>query len=120
MLKERRDAANSVASQLFAAEAAIDDALAKLGTLVTGLTTARSDARLSLVVGNEAYGHLGEAVTALVNSRSSVVALHHELDEVKNGIGLRNIKIVGTGDAGKIFETRGTNDETVTSEQAAA
>lgn len=111
MLKDRRNAANAVARQLFEAEAAIDDALVKVSTLVSVLTTARATAKLSSVVGNEAFSQVGAAVTALVEGRSSVVALHHTLDEVKTGIGLRNFPVVGTGDAGKILPgPAGEND----------
>lgn len=123
MLKDRRNAANAVARQLFDAEAAIDDALVKVSTLVTVLTTARATAKLSSVVGNEAFAHVGAAVTALVEGRSSVVALHHQLDEVKNGIGLRNFPVVGTGDAGKILpQPTGENDAvpTIAMDTAAA
>ena len=118
MLRERRNAANEVAAKLFEAEAAIDKALVALGTLATAMPQAQAEAKLSTVVGNEAYNHLGAAVAALFDGRSRTVALHHALDEVKTGIGLRNFSVVGTGDAGKIMRPQRGNDDAALAPQA--
>src|SRR3546814_12826632 len=72
---------------------------------------AQAAAKLSTVVGSDAYAHLGATVAALFEGRSHAVALHHALDEVKTGIGLRNFRVVGTGDAGKILRPEGRNDD---------
>src|SRR3546814_10319476 len=72
---------------------------------------AQAAAKLSTVVGSDAYAHLGAMVAALFEGRSHAVALHHALDEVKTGIGLRNFRVVGTGDAGKILRPEGRNDD---------
>ncbi|WP_447759835.1 hypothetical protein [Sphingopyxis panaciterrae] len=118
MITERRNAANQIATKLFAAEAAIDCAIVALGDLATAMPQAQAAAKLSSVVGSDAYNHLGAAVTALFEGRSRAVALHHALDEVKTGIGLRNFRVVGTGDAGKILRPEGRNDDAEAAEQA--
>ena len=110
MLKERLELANQVAAQLSEVEAAIDNAIAKAGTLMATLPAAQAAAKLSPVVGDTTFGHLGAAVAALCDGRSRMVAVHHELDNVKDHLGLRNFKIVGTGDAGKILPASARND----------
>ena len=54
MLKQRRDAAMKVAESLFAAEEAIDAALARTAELNSKMVTARTDASLSALVGQDA------------------------------------------------------------------
>lgn len=111
MLTERRKAANEVAAKLFEAEAAIDHAIIAIGALASAMPQAQAAAKLSTVVGSDAFTHLGATVAALFEGRSHAVALHHALDEVKTGIGLRNFRVVGTGDAGKILRPEGRNDD---------
>ena len=112
MLNERLAVANEVASKLTEAELAIDLAIAKVGALLNHIPEAQKAAKLSPVVGNEAFGHLQSVVGSLFTGRSSMVAFHHELDHVKNQMGLRNFRVVGTGDAAKILQpNRARNDE---------
>ncbi len=96
MLKERLAVANKLANEVHAAEAAIDNAIAKLG-----------GARLSAVVGDRAFAHLQSAVAGLFEGRSQVVALHNELASLKDRVGLRNM-VVGSGDLGKVVPARAT------------
>ena len=107
MLKERLAVANKVASELHAAEAAIDAAIQKIGVLMSTLPEAQNSAKLSAVSGDVAYGHLGAAITGMMAGRSNIVALHNELAHIKNHVGLRNI-VVGTGDMGKMVPNRGS------------
>ena len=111
MLTERRNAANEVAAKLFEAEAAIDQAIVTIGALASAMPQAQAAAKLSTGGGSDAYAHLGATVAALFEGRSHAVALHQALDEVKTGIGLRNFRVVGTGDAGKILRPEGRNDD---------
>lgn len=111
MLKQRLAAANKVAADLAEAEAALDHAIAKIGALVVSLPGAQAAAKLSPVVGNTAYGHLQGSLAKIYAGRTSLVALHHELDEIRNRVGLRNFRIVATGDAVKILEPKGRNDD---------
>ena len=110
MLKERMEIANNVATALFDAEAAVDAAIVAIGALANMLPQAQGAAKLSPVVGDAAFGHLGATVKSLFEGRTSIVALHHELDTVKTAMGLRNFRIVGTGDAAKILCPEGLND----------
>ncbi|KAB2854277.1 MULTISPECIES: hypothetical protein [Sphingopyxis] len=107
MLKERLAVANKLANEVHAAEAAIDNAIAKLGVLVTSLPDAQAGARLSAVVGDRAFAHLQSAVAGLFEGRSQVVALHNELASLKDRVGLRNM-VVGSGDLGKVVPARAT------------
>lgn len=107
MLKERLAVANKVASDLHAAEAAIDAAIQKIGILMTTLPEAQNTAKLSAVSGDAAYGHLGAAINGMIAGRTSIVALHNELANIKNFVGLRNV-VVGTGDMGKMVPNRGS------------
>ena len=107
MLKERLAVANKVASDLHAAEAAIDAAIQKIGVLMATLPEAQNSAKLSAVVGDTAYGHLGAAINGMMTGRSNIVALHNELASIKDKAGLRNV-VVGTGDLGKLVPNRGS------------
>lgn len=102
MLKERLAIANKLAKEVHEAEAAIDLAIAKVGTLMASLPQAQADIKLSAVAGDKAFGHLHSAATGMLGGRTSIVALHNELAEIKNKVGLRNM-VVGIGDAGKLL-----------------
>ncbi|HEX8194422.1 MAG TPA: hypothetical protein VF552_16150 [Allosphingosinicella sp.] len=97
MLKNRRDAAMKVADSLYAAEAAIDAALARAAELNTTLVTARIDAKLSAVVGQGAFEGAAAAFAALARARAEIVETHNRLDETRVRIGLRTLM---TGDPG--------------------
>lgn len=120
MLKERLAAAKKIATELAEAEAAVDLAIAKLGTLVNSLPDAQAAAKLSPVVGDTAYSHIQATVMAMFTGRSSLVAFHHEMDRIKNHVGLRNFRVVATGDAVKILEPKGRNDDAATASKAQA
>ena len=105
MLKERLAIANKLASDLHEAEAAIDAAIKKMGALMASLPEAQQSAKLSPVAGDAAYSHLGAAINGMLAGRTNMVALHHELNTIKDKVGLRNV-IVGTGDLGKLVPKR--------------
>jgi hypothetical protein len=110
MLKNRREAATDVATKLHRAETAVDDAIVALGELFTGLPQAQVAANLSPVSGDAAMTFASAAIGAMCASRANVVQLHHELARVRDGIGLKNFRIVGTGDAGKVLEPGGRSE----------
>jgi hypothetical protein len=110
MLKERLAAANGVAVKLSDAERALDDAIAKVGALMTQLPTAQNVANVSPVVGDNAYAELQAAISSLFTTRSHMVAFHHKIDDIREQMGLRRFRIVGTGDAAKILEPQRAND----------
>ena len=120
MLNERLSAANKVATGLFEAEAAVDFAIATIGALVNSLPSAQAAVKLSPVVGDKAYDHIQGTVASLFAARSSLVAFHHEMDGIKNHIGLRNFRVRAAGDAVKILEPQGRNDDTVAASDAKA
>jgi hypothetical protein len=107
MLKERLAIANRLAKEMHEAEAAIDMAIAKVGTLMASLPQAQADVKLSAVVGDRAFGHLQSAAVGMLGVRTSIVALHNELASIKDKVGLRNM-IVGIGDAGKLLPSSGS------------
>lgn len=113
MLKQRREAATDVATKLHRAETAVDNAIVALGELFTGLPQAQAAANISPVSSDTAITLAGAAIGTLCQSRSTVVQLHNELARVRDGIGLRNLRIVGTGDAAKILKPEGSgkNDD---------
>lgn len=98
MLKERRDAAMKVAESLFAVEEAIDAALARAAELNSTLATARIEANLSAVVGQDAFEVAAAAFASIAKARGEIVETHKRLSETKNEIGLRAVAI---GDQGK-------------------
>ena len=54
MIKQRRDAAERLATRLFATEKAVDEAIRRMADLTGYMPTARTDAKLSAVFGQEA------------------------------------------------------------------
>lgn len=92
---KRRIVARQVADQLFAAEAAIDGALAAVATLTALLPNARLDARLSAVVGQGVIDRATETIAALATARRGIVEAHRELHHVQHQIGLGAIALGG-------------------------
>ena len=97
MFKERRAAAMKVAESLFAAEEAIDAALARVAELNATLARARMEAKVSAVVGQDAFDCAASAFAGLARARFDIVKTHNILGETKIQIGLRTVSI---GDAG--------------------
>ncbi len=100
MLKERRLAAEQVAESLFAAEAAIDAALACTAKLAGQMPSVRQDARLSALIGQGAIEQAIEAMSALSHARRSICATHKELSLAQGHIGLGAVAIVADGASG--------------------
>lgn len=93
MLKERREAAMKVAESLFAAEEAIDAALARTAELNGNMVTARTEAKLSALVCQDAFEVSASAFAALARARCDIVEAHKRLSETKIQIGLRTVGI---------------------------
>jgi uncharacterized protein YPO0396 len=98
MFKERHAAAIKVAESLFAAEDAIDEAVARVAELSSTLATARMEARLSAVVGQDAFDGAASALAALSRARRDIVETHNSLSDAKVQIGLR---VMSVGELGK-------------------
>lgn len=93
MLRKRREAAMKVAESLFAAEEAIDLALARAAELNGALVTARTEAELSALVGQDAFEVAASAFAALARARGDIVETHKRLSETKIQMGLRTVAI---------------------------
>lgn len=101
---KRRAVAQDVADRLFAAEQAIDVAIAKTAELTGYMPTARVEAGLACEVGQEALEYAAESFSTLVRARAQIIASHRELNAAKDNIGLRTVSF--GGGVGKPFENQ--------------
>ena len=81
--------AKQVARKLWSTEAAVDKALAEAAEFMSVMLAARTDAGAPITLGNECQAKLMDAVKALSEARTSMIAVHHELKDVKEQMGLR-------------------------------
>lgn len=95
MLKERRAAAQQVADQLFAAEAAIDAAIAATATLTALMPTVRSQAGAGACIGQDALMKAVATIGKLSDARSEIVATHAALRVAQRQIGLDAVAFGG-------------------------
>ncbi len=93
MLNKRRAAAMKVVESLYAAEDAIDVALAKAAELNSTLVTARAEAEVSTLMGHEAFEVAASAFAALARARADMVETHKRLTDTKIQMGLRTVAI---------------------------
>jgi hypothetical protein len=115
MLKERRMAAEQIATALWDAESAVDVALTKAANFTGVMPALRRQAGASAIIGQEAMERATQAVMALAEARRALVEAHKELTIAKQQIGLGAVTMddVGTG--------KGTGpyvEETVTARRA--
>lgn len=89
--------AQRVASKLFATEKAIDAAMVEAAELLAGAVEARSQMKVSSVVGDGAQAKLVEAINALGAARTAMVEMHDELSDLKLRLGIRT-KLIGVED----------------------
>jgi len=97
---KRRAVAQDVAERLFAAEQAIDAAIAKTAELTGYIPAARVEAGLACEVGQEALEYAAESFSALIRARAQIIASHRELNVTKDQIGLRTVSFGGAGAKG--------------------
>lgn len=81
--------AKGVASKLRVTEAAVDGALAEAAELMSEMLKARKEVGVSMVFADQAAAKLTDAIKALSEARSSMVAVHGELNEAKLRLGIR-------------------------------
>lgn len=98
MSNRRLEIAHQVADQLFAAEAAIDTALAQTATLAGLMPAIRADARLSALMGQGAIERAIEAISALGQARRSIVETHKQLSITQKQMGLGAVAFGGLVD----------------------
>jgi len=88
MLKQRREAAETVAEALFAAEKAIDAAISTTATLAALMPTSRQAARVSALIGQDAIMSAINTMQALGVAREGIVTTHKHLSVAQRDIGL--------------------------------
>lgn len=81
--------AQRVAKKLLSTEAAVDGALAEAAELMSVMLAARKDVNTSLVFADASQVKLMEAMKALSEARTAMVAVHNELAEAKLRLGIR-------------------------------
>lgn len=91
MLKERRQAAETVADALFAAEKAIDAAIATTATLAALMPSSRQAAHLSALIGQDAIMSAINTMQALGVAREGIVTTHKHLSVAQHDIGLARV-----------------------------
>ena len=101
MRNQRIAAARDVAEKLHAAEAAIDEAFARVAQLNMALPEARRAANLSAIVGQDAFSRAASSMQHLAAARQEMVAAHQGLFETQNDIGLRAMNFGGGVDKPK-------------------
>ncbi|WP_454714162.1 hypothetical protein [Caulobacter segnis] len=97
MLKQRRLAAETVAEALFAAERAIDAAIASTAALAGLIPEQRQQANLSAMIGQEALMTTIQTMGALGAAREGIVTTHRHLTTAQRDMGL---SAVSFGDGG--------------------
>lgn len=95
MTDNRIEIARQVADQLFAAEAAIDQALAKTAALAGLMPSVRENARLSALIGQGAVERAIETLSALGEARRKIVETHKQLSITQKQMGLGPLNFGG-------------------------
>lgn len=86
---EKAFVAQRVAKKLFTTEAAVDGAMVEAAELLSDMLKARTDVNVSLVFADDVQVKMMEAIKALSEARSAMVAVHNELNEAKLRLGIR-------------------------------
>lgn len=89
----RQSIGETVAARLYAAETAIDLALAETATLAALLPTARAEAYLSAVTGQRAFDGAAGAISALSAARSRMGQTHAALAALARKLGLDTLAV---------------------------
>lgn len=89
----RQAIGEALSARLFAAEAAIDHALAEAARLTAMLPTARAEAWLSATVGQKAFDGAAASIGALTEARSHLVRTHQALSALARALGLESLAI---------------------------
>jgi len=86
---EKAFVAQRVAKKLFVTEAAVDGALVEASELMGEMLKARNDVNVSMVFADDVQIKMVEAIKALSEARTAMVAVHNELNEAKLRLGIR-------------------------------
>lgn len=93
MMMTRQDVGQSLAERLYAAECAIDAALAETAGLTALLPRARSQAYLSAVAGQKVFASTAASVAAMTEARGHLVDAHRALAALARRLGLDSLAI---------------------------
>lgn len=82
-----------LAARLYAAERAIDAALAETAALAAMLPSARAGAYLSATTGQKVFDSAAASISALVSARSHMVDTHGALSALARKLGLETLAV---------------------------
>jgi len=97
--------AQRVVKKLIEAEDAVDSAFAEATELMGVLLQARKDVEAPLSFADDTQAKLMEALTALSEARSAMVAVHNQLGEAKLRLGIRTKLVWETTQPSSRLET---------------
>lgn len=83
----------TLAARLYAAETAIDTALAETASLTAMLPAARAEAYLSAVTGQKVFEGAAAAIGSLAEARSHLVQTHNSLSALARKLGLDTLAV---------------------------
>ena len=86
---EKAFVAQRVAKKLFVTEAAVDGALVEASELMSEMLRARKDVNASMVFADDVQVKMMDAIKALSEARTAMVAVHNELNEAQLRLGIR-------------------------------
>ena len=89
----RQSIGEALAARLYAAEAAIDQAMAETAALAAALPRARSEAWLSAVTGQRAFSGAAATISALAEARGHLVQTHNTLAALARKLGLEALAV---------------------------
>lgn len=87
----RQTIGEALAARLYAAEAAVDAAIAETAQLTAMLPRARADAYLSATVGQKAFDGAAASVAALTDARRRLLDTHRALEALARRLGLESL-----------------------------
>lgn len=94
---QRNELGRELASQLRAAERALDKTISEYGQLLVAMTTGRIQSRVSLLVGQPAVDGATATLALLSTARQRTIELHHGLREAAEEMGV-DYTLSGPGD----------------------
>ena len=89
----RQSIGEALAARLYAAETAIDRAMAETAALTAALPGARADASLSAVAGQRAFSGAAATIGALAEARGHLVDTHNTLAALARKLGLEALAL---------------------------
>ena len=92
-MTDRQAVATETSAALFAAEAAIDEAIARTGAYFAQLPSMRIAAGLSAVAGQGVFASAAQAGAFLANARGAVVESHNGLEALRRAMRLDPVRM---------------------------